>query len=60
SVHSVTYLSGSDTGILSPHSDGERDALIGSFANHQGRKKVPRIASHLLPVTMREKVPVGG
>ncbi|RWE28753.1 MAG: hypothetical protein EOS78_31585 [Mesorhizobium sp.] len=28
SVHSVTYLSGSDTGILSPYSDGEREAVV--------------------------------
>ncbi|TIU35052.1 MAG: hypothetical protein E5W26_27525 [Mesorhizobium sp.] len=46
------------TGILSPYSDGERDALIGGFANHQRCKKGAVIAaSHFSPVTIRGEVP---
>ncbi|MCF6103446.1 hypothetical protein SAMN05428953_104334 [Mesorhizobium muleiense] len=54
SVHSVTYLSGSDTGILSPYSDGERRAVIEGFANHKAGNKSAEIeASPFLPVTIR-------
>ncbi|RWK93497.1 MAG: hypothetical protein EOR56_34845, partial [Mesorhizobium sp.] len=57
SVHPVTYLSGSDTGILSPYSDGERGAVIDGFAHHQSRKKgADGAASPLLPVTIRGEV----
>ncbi|TGV08213.1 hypothetical protein EN816_34190 [Mesorhizobium sp. M8A.F.Ca.ET.173.01.1.1] len=54
SVHSVTYLSGSDTGILSPYSDGERNAVIDGFANFQRCKRRRRgCVQFLLPVTIR-------
>ncbi|TIP97547.1 MAG: hypothetical protein E5X60_16405, partial [Mesorhizobium sp.] len=39
SVYSVTYLSGSDTGDLSPYSDGERGAVAAGFANRQRCRK---------------------
>nr|WP_292641512.1 hypothetical protein [Mesorhizobium sp.] len=54
SVHSVTYLSGSDTGILSPYSDGERGAFIDGFTNHKRRSKSAEpTAGPFLPVTIR-------
>ncbi|WP_287176512.1 hypothetical protein, partial [Mesorhizobium sp.] len=53
SVHSVTYLSGSDTGILSPYRDGERgwrslDAILATLViGETGDESTP------LPVTIR-------
>ena len=45
-------------GILSPYSDGERDAVLGGFANHQRCKRGASVAvSPLLPVTIRGEVP---
>ncbi|RAZ75323.1 hypothetical protein DPM35_17915 [Mesorhizobium atlanticum] len=45
-------------GILSPYSDGERDAVAGDFANHQrGRKSASVAASPFLPVTIRGEMP---
>ncbi|QKC73810.1 hypothetical protein EB815_16385 [Mesorhizobium loti] len=47
-------------GHFSLYSDGEKDALIGSFANHQCRKKSAEAsAASLLPVTIRERMPAG-
>ncbi|OHV90206.1 hypothetical protein ORS3428_29230 [Mesorhizobium sp. ORS 3428] len=41
-------------GILSPYSDGERDAVAADFANRQRcRKSAEVAASPLLPVTIR-------
>ncbi|TPM95219.1 hypothetical protein FJ977_21345 [Mesorhizobium sp. B2-1-3A] len=45
-------------GILSPYSDGERDAVIAAFANHrrlqEGRQ---RRGSSFLPVPIRGEMP---
>ncbi|AZO49791.1 hypothetical protein EJ073_19790 [Mesorhizobium sp. M4B.F.Ca.ET.058.02.1.1] len=60
SVHSVTYLSGSDTGILSPYRDGERGAPIAGFANRRRWKYAVVAASPLLPVTIRGEGPGRG
>ncbi|RUW60092.1 hypothetical protein EOA16_19795 [Mesorhizobium sp. M7A.F.Ca.US.008.03.1.1] len=38
---------------ISSSSDGEKDAVIGAFANFQRRKIVPRARLPLLPVTIR-------
>ncbi|RUX23544.1 hypothetical protein EOA13_33560 [Mesorhizobium sp. M7A.F.Ca.US.011.01.1.1] len=58
SVHSVTYLYGSDTGILSPYSDGERGAVASGFANHPRCKKGAGVAAgFFLPVTIRGEMP---
>ncbi|MDG4855943.1 MULTISPECIES: hypothetical protein [unclassified Mesorhizobium] len=41
-------------GILSPYSDGEREAIIYGFANHKRRGERAEIAaSPFLPVTLR-------
>ncbi|RWQ05303.1 MAG: hypothetical protein EOR91_15315, partial [Mesorhizobium sp.] len=41
-------------GHFSPYSDGEKDAVITDFANHQRcRKCAKAAASALLPVTIR-------
>ncbi|RWC60629.1 MAG: hypothetical protein EOS30_31705, partial [Mesorhizobium sp.] len=54
SVHSVTYLSGSDTGHFSPCSDGEKGAVPCAFVNHHRcKKKLQDAVSFLLPVTIR-------
>jgi zinc protease len=40
--------------MLSPYSDGERDALIADFANHQRCRISGKVAaSTFLPVTIR-------
>ncbi|RUW44170.1 hypothetical protein EN784_52230 [bacterium M00.F.Ca.ET.141.01.1.1] len=52
SVHSVTYLSGSDTGTFSPYSDGERGAIPGGFANLRRCKKA-RLCGRLLSPRLR-------
>ncbi|RWE90092.1 MAG: hypothetical protein EOS81_25105 [Mesorhizobium sp.] len=45
-------------GILSPYSDGERDAVASDFANHQrSRKSASVAASPFLPVTIRGEMP---
>ncbi|WP_208636363.1 hypothetical protein [Mesorhizobium helmanticense] len=41
-------------GILSPHSDGERGAIIDGFANHKRCSKSAETAANpFLPVTLR-------
>ncbi|TIT26412.1 MAG: hypothetical protein E5W76_34560, partial [Mesorhizobium sp.] len=45
-------------GTLSPYGDGERDAVIADFANHQRcGKGAGAAACPLLPVTIRGEVP---
>ncbi|RUZ76560.1 hypothetical protein EN943_16900 [Mesorhizobium sp. M7A.F.Ca.US.006.01.1.1] len=45
-------------GILSPYSDGERDAVIAHFASHQRCKDGAGVCGQpLLPVTIRGEVP---
>ncbi|RWP58285.1 MAG: hypothetical protein EOR08_27965 [Mesorhizobium sp.] len=45
-------------GILSPYRDGERGAVIDSFANHQRLEERRRHCGQpLLPVTIRGEVP---
>jgi hypothetical protein len=58
SVHSVTYLSGSDTGIFSPYSDGEK-GLAGTSALFSATLLIGEIFGEgvLLPVTIRGEVP---
>jgi len=43
-------------GHFSPYSDGEKDAVIGDFANHQSSRR--RLSCALLPVH-GEKMPAG-
>ena len=48
-------------GILSPYSDGERDAVMAGFANRKRRKKNAGVAaSPFSPSLYGEKVPAGG
>ncbi|WP_287331091.1 hypothetical protein, partial [Mesorhizobium sp.] len=49
SVHSVTYLSGSDTGILSPYSDGERDDFVYDWLTFYATEHAPRPQLSLSP-----------
>ncbi|TIQ18270.1 MAG: hypothetical protein E5X51_26740 [Mesorhizobium sp.] len=45
-------------GILSPYSDGERDAVVAGFAKRQRCKKgAETAASFFLPVTIRGEMP---
>jgi zinc protease len=46
------------TGILSPYRNGERNAVIAGFANHQRLKHgAEAAASVFLPVTIRGEMP---
>jgi hypothetical protein len=59
SVHSVTYLSGSDTGHFSPYRDGEKDAFAKDFANFQRCRKCAKVAASSLLPLHGEKMPAG-
>ncbi|TIP37390.1 MAG: hypothetical protein E5X62_34545, partial [Mesorhizobium sp.] len=58
SVHSVTYLSGSDTATFSPYSDGEK-GLAATFGALSATLDIGEILCEglLLPVTIRGEVP---